>query len=326
VSIVAPVEGALLAQVLDADYAEGHHDLTRRAFTTYHTALSKAPWARRHQDVVALVDEQGRVLASARRSRIAGAVDGRPVEICVIGASAIGSRAARLGGADDGGAQWELIEHLIDAAPAEGADVALVSSARASIPDGYQRLPLLEVELRVTESPRHGAPMTMVRGGEDRDLQAIVAQGDVRARPFRFHLNRDPDLVKFAVTKKRLLAGLAPAGARQLRFVIAEEGTTAAAYLVLSVAGRAWMIEECGDRDASGARVGAMLQALIAEYPAERRPVIRAWLPPGFVPPQVTILSSHPAGELLLVRSLNPAITLPALAAADVLYWHSDVP
>jgi hypothetical protein len=30
------------------------------------------------------------------------------------------------------------------------------------------------------------------------------------------------------------------------------------------------MIEECGDRDPSGARVGAILQALIAREPAKR--------------------------------------------------------
>ena len=109
--------------------------------------------------------------------------------------------------------------------------------------------------------------MTMVRGGEERDLAAIVAMGRVRADPFRFHLDRDIDLVQYAITRKRLLAGLGSADARQLHFFIAEEGTTAAAYVVVSVAGRTWTLEECGDRDASGARVGALLQALIAREP-----------------------------------------------------------
>jgi hypothetical protein len=35
----------------------------------------------------------------------------------------------------------------------------------------------------------------------------------------------------------------------------------------------------------AGARVGAILQAVVAREPAERRPVIRAWLPPHFLPP-----------------------------------------
>jgi hypothetical protein len=88
--------------------------------------------------------------------------------------------------------------------------------------------------LNVTESSWHGAPMTLIRGGEDRDLAAIVAMGQARALQFRFHLECDVEFVKYAITKKRLLAGLGPAGARQLLFVIAEEGITAAAYAVIS--------------------------------------------------------------------------------------------
>lgn len=128
--------------------------------------------------------------------------------------------------------------------------------------------------------------MTLIRRGEERDLATIVVTGQVRATPFRFHLDRDVDFVQYAVTNKRLLAGLGTAGARQLHFFIAEEGITAAAYVVVSIVGDIWTIEECGDRDPSGARVGAILQALIAREPVERRPTIRAWLPPRFGPPQ----------------------------------------
>jgi hypothetical protein len=48
--------------------------------------------------------------------------------------------------------------------------------------------------------------MTMVRGGEERDLAAIVAMGRARAEPCRFHLDRDVDFVQYAITSKRLLA------------------------------------------------------------------------------------------------------------------------
>jgi hypothetical protein len=183
----------------------------------------------------------------------------------------------------------------------------------------------MDVELRVAESSRRGAPMTLVRGGEDRDLAAIVAMGNARATQFRFHLNRDVDLVKYAITKKRLLAGLGSPGVRQLQFVIAEEGITAAAYVVISIAGGTWTIEECGDRDPSAARVGAILQALIAREPSERRPVIRAWLPPGLVPPQVTILSAPPSEEIVMLKILGATTEQPRLSAADVLYWRSDI-
>ena len=94
---------------------------------------------------------------------------------------------------------------------------------------------------------------------------------------------------------------------------------------MISIAGGIWTIEECGDRDPSAARVGAILQALIAREPAERRPVIRGWLPPGLVPPQVTILSAQPSGEVVMMKVLSATIEQPRLSAADVLYWRSDI-
>jgi hypothetical protein len=133
------------------------------------------------------------------------------------------------------------------------------------------------------------------------------------------------DFVQYAIARTRLLAGLGAAGARQLHFFIAEEGITAAAYVVISIAGDLWTIEACGDRDPSGARVGAILQALIAREPVERRPTIRAWLPRGFVPPQVTIVSATPSAEVMVVRSLGKTDVRPPLSGDDVLYWRSDV-
>jgi hypothetical protein len=192
-------------------------------------------------------------------------------------------------------------------------------------PNGFEVVSTTEAELSVAESLRHGAPMTLIRGGEERDLAAVVAMGQVRARPFRFHLDRDVDFVQYAITKKRLLAGLGPARERQLHFFIAEEGITAAAYVVVSVVGSTWTIEECDDRDPSGARVGAILQALIAREPVERRPTIRAWLPRGFVPPQVTIVSARPSACVMMVRTLGSAIAQPRLSGDDVLYWRGDI-
>ena len=90
------------------------------------------------------------------------------------------------------------------------------------------------------------------------------------------------------------LAGLGTLGARELHFFIAEEGITAAAYVVISVVGREWTIEECGDRDGSGARVGALLQALIAREPIERRPRSGAGLPHVFVHPRFESSRQHP--------------------------------
>jgi hypothetical protein len=184
---------------------------------------------------------------------------------------------------------------------------------------------MTDVDIGVAEPSRRGAPMTLIRGGEERDLAAVVAMGRIRADPFRFHLDRDVDFVQYVITRKRLLAGLGTAGARQLHFFIAEEGITAAAYVVVSIVGDMWTLEECGDRDPSGARVGAILQALIAREPVERRPTIRAWLPRGFIPPQVTIVSAKPSEPVMMVRAIESTVLEPRLSTGDVLYWLSDM-
>ena len=78
--------------------------------------------------------------------------------------------------------------------------------------------------------------MTLIRSGEARDVAAIEAMGRVRANPFRFHLDSRRRSHSARNHEKRPLAGLGPPGARQLHFFIAEEGVTAAAYVVISVA------------------------------------------------------------------------------------------
>jgi hypothetical protein len=280
----------------------------------------KTAWGRAHQRRFALV-EATELLAGATQYNLAGILDQRSVRVCGIGA--VFTESAHRGC----GHARALVERLLAEAAQEGADVALLFSDMGSAwceRNGFERIPTTVVDLAVAQSPRHGAPMTLVRGGEDRDLAAIAAMGQVRAVPFRFHLDRDSELVQYAITKKRLLAGLGSAGSHQLQFFIAEEGITAAAYVVISVVGSTWTIEECGDRDPSGARVGAILQALIAREPVERRPSIRGWLPPGLVPPQISIVSANPSPEVMMVRCLGSTL-VERLSGQDVLYWRSDV-
>ena len=267
----------------------------RQAFGRFHAARMKTSWGSRHQRRFALV-EGNEILASAERYDLAGVFDGRPVRVCGIGS--VFTEPSRRGS----GHACRLVDALLDDAEREGAEVALLFppiDIDDDVRRGFQPMPLIDLSLGVTESSRHGAPMTAVRGGEERDLAAIVAMGKVRAEAFRFHLERDVDFVQYAITTRRLLAGLGSAHSRKLQFFIAEEGITAAAYVVISVVGDLWTVEECGDRDASGARVGALLQALIAREPGEPRPTIRAWLPPHFLPPQFTITSAVPSTETI---------------------------
>jgi hypothetical protein len=320
---VVPADGLILERVLDLHHRlRWTHGLTRHSYGRLEIAQSKTAWGGRRRQRVALLDDDTNVLASATRYHVAGVLDQCPVRVCAIGEVIADARH----GADD--RARSLIEWLVADGTQGGADVALLFSDADSLgrlPDGFEPIPSPQVTLDVAQSPRHGAPMALIRGGEARDYQAIVAMGQVRAAPFRFHLDRDIDLLEYAIINKRLLAGLAPEGTRQLHFFIAEEGITAAAYVIISVAAGAWTIEECGDRDPSGARLGAMLQALIAREPAERRPLIQGWLPPGFIPPQVTILSAQSSVHIG-IRPLGSVATRLGLSAGDVLYWPGDIP
>jgi GNAT superfamily N-acetyltransferase len=319
---LVPAEGGILAQILDASHEIWHDGLTRAGYGRFYHAQQLTAWGDAHLTRSALVDGP-RVLASAKEYAFQGVLDGRAIRI--VGIGAVFTQPAHRGS----GHARDLIERLIARAAGRGADLALLFSEIG--PDYYARLdftvvPTVDRTLTVVMSDRHGAPATMIRAGDDRDLAGIVAMNRVRAEPFRFHLDRDRDLVTYAITKKRLLAGFGPFGLRELQFFVAEEGTTGVAYVVVSVRGGAWTLEECGDRDPSGARVGAILQALIARQPAEQHPAIRARLPPGFVPPQVTIAAPRPSSEIMMVRPLN-AMAEPArtLTEQDVLYWYSDL-
>lgn len=283
-------------------------------------ARARSPWGASHRRRSALV-QGAELLAWAEQRRLTGVIDQQPVTICAVGGVGTDPRHRHAGHAR------ALVEQLFREATCEGIDVALLfaDAGRFDVPDGFEVIPAIECELEVAESPRHGAPMTLVRSGEDRDLAAIVAMGQTLGTRFRFRIERDVDLVKDAITRKRLLAGLSAPGRRQLQFVIAEEGITAAAYMVLTVVGRTWTIEEYGDRDPSAARVGAILQALIARDPTEERPVITARVPTGFVPPQVTLQTCRPAAPLMMVRSLRSSDRWPRLGSEDVLSWHGDI-
>lgn len=319
-------DGSVLERVLECRDRARHNGLTRAAARTFHAARMGTSWGARSQRSYALL-EGDRMLASAERYALSGVLDGHAVDVC-----GIGSVCAEPASGDPAYAR-ALVEALVNDAARRGAAMALLfpndvdggtGSARDEH-DQFQALVMTDVTLVVTESPRHGAPMTAVRGGEPRDLAAIVAMGRTRAAPVRFHLERDVDFAQYVLTTRRLLAGLGPTRARQLQFFIAEEGITAAAYVIVSVAGDVWTLEECGDRDPAGARVGALLQALIAREPNQRRPTIRGWLPPGFLPPQLTIVSSMPLAAVIGIRRLGGRPIDPPLSVDDVLFWRNDL-
>jgi hypothetical protein len=163
----------------------------------------------------------------------------------------------------------------------------------------------------------------LVRAGDDRDLPALSAMHEVRAAPAFFSLRRDVPQIHYAIAKKRLQSGLGPPGRRLTEFFVAEEGASAVAYVVITVSAGGWTLEEAGDRDPAAARLGAMLQVLLAREPSLGVPPIRTWWPRGFpVPPQLRLARPVPSRDLFMVRALAD-VKLPE-RADDVFYWRSD--
>ena len=311
-------EGALLDRIFDNTCPIWSEGLTRAAYGQWNSAQLKTPWGSRHLQRFALVDEQGNLLASAKRYRHHVRLDGR--ECWMAGIGAVFTPEAQRGR----GHATRLIELLIERERDAGALLAgLFSEIGAEF---YQRLgfrivPLDEVTVNVTL--KGGSPAMLVRSGVERDLAHIAAMHVARTAGVRFALQRDASVIHYALSKKRLLAGLGPPGLRQVEFFVAEEGASAVAYVLLSENANGWTLEEAGDRDPAGARIGAMLQVLMAREPAHRTPLIRAWWPRSMpVPPQLELTDRSDSRDVFMVRPLAD-VAIPE-TADDVFYWRSD--
>jgi hypothetical protein len=170
---------------------------------------------------------------------------------------------------------------------------------------------------------KDGAPAMLVRAGVEADYAAICAMHAARTAGAGFALRRDRPALHYAVSKKRLFAGLSSPGTRQFEFFVTEEGSTAVAYAVFSQNQHGWTLEEAGDRDPAGARLGGMLQVLVAREPSHRPPIIRAWWPRSFpVPPQLRLGRRTDPKDILMLRALAD-LRLPS-RADKVFYWRSD--
>ena len=313
--------GPLLDQALRHTFAQWGGGLTPEAWTRYDRALARLPWGRAHREHVALMDG-GRLVAVAKRHELSARIDARIRRVLGIGAVYTPPELRRRGAAS------ALIEHVLAAAETDGFEFALLFSEIG--PAFYERfdfvpVPLVETTLGV-RTGRGGAPAVLLRGGDDRDLPHVMEMNATRAAPARWALDRTEEFLKYTIARRRLFAGLGPAGARQVEFLVTEEGHQAVAYLVATIQDGAWTIEECGDRDPGGARLGAMLQVMLAREPAEAAPVIRAWWPHGWTPPQLDLLATRPTREVMMLRPLTDRVLpLPPLDSREVLYWHGDL-
>lgn len=311
-------EGALLERILDLTYPIWHEGLTRQGYRAWNIAQSRTPWARTRLARLALVDADGRLLATLKRYRHDVRLDGRDGWMCGLGAIFTPPDLRGRGHATT------LVEQVLDAARREGALLAgLFSEIGAEFYArlGFRPVPVDEVTVAVER--RTGAPAMLVRAGEERDVPALADMHATRTAAARFALRRDVEAIRFALARKRLFAGLSAPGTRQVEFFVAEEGAAAVAYVVLTANQYGWTLEEAGDRDPAAARLGGILQVLVAREPSHRTPLIRAWWPRMFpVPPQVRLVDRAEACDLFMVRPLADVET-PA-SADDVFYWRSD--
>jgi hypothetical protein len=309
---------SLRERIQDATFPIWNEGLTRPAYSQWNEAQMRTAWGRERLHRLALVSNTGQWLASLKRYRFDARLDDAPIEM--VGLGAVFTPAAHRG--------QSYASHAVEAVLTEEAARATTLAALFSEigRDYYERhgfiaVPLEEVTLAV--SRKDGAPAMLVRAGSEADLANIAAMHAARAATARFTLLRSPELIQFSISKKRLLAGLGPSGMRRTEFFVAEEGLAAAAYVVISVDERGWFLEEAGDRDPAAARLGAMLQVLLAREPSEQAPPIRAWWPPGLpVPPQVAISSRREPDDVFMVRPLRDRIR--PLSSSEVFYWHSD--
>ena len=311
-------EGALLERVLDSTYPVWHDGLSRHAYSQWNAAQLRTPWGRERLTRVALVDHGGRLLASAKRYRYDVRIDGLDGWMCGIGAVLTPPEHRGQGHAA------RLIEHMVDEAQREGALVAgLFSEIGEAYYSrlGFGRVPMDEVTVNVTL--KGGAPAMLVRAGTEQDYDAICTLHATRAAEARFALRRDRQALHYAISKKRLFAGLSTPGTRALEFFVAEEGATAVAYVLLSRNQYGWTLEEAGDRDPAGARLGGMLQVLAAREPSQEPPLIRAWWPPSFsVPPQIVLSRRTDPSDVFMLRPLDGSHY--DWNSNAVFYWRSD--
>jgi len=315
---LVPAQHQLLERILDESYPIWNEGLTRQAYGQWNIAQARTPWGSRNLDRVALVDDAGALLASAKRYRFAARLDQRDVKVLGIGAVFTPPDRRQHGHAS------ALIQQLIDEARADGMDAALLFSEIGT--PFYERLAFKPVpvdEVRISVKLQRGSPAMLVRPGHEKDLPALSAMHDVRSAAGGFALRRDVSHIQFMLARKRLLAGLGPVGRRSMEFHVTEEGASAVAYVMLSVDANGWTLVEAGDRDPAGARLGAMLQVLLAREPSVPTPPIRAWWPRQFqVPPQLEIVERHNAVDVMMMRPLSD-ITPPS-SADEVFYWRSD--
>lgn len=325
VSLSPSAHAPVLARIMEATYPIWNEGLSFDGYVRWNLVQGKTPWGTAHLSRVALMDDDT-VLASAKWYDIEARLDGKPVRILGIGA--VFTPAAERGR----GRAPELLAQMMAKAAGEGYDAAVLFSEIGA--EYYERLGFAVIPrdtLTLDVIQKKGAPASLVRAGNETDLRHLAELHEISDAFARFSPRRTQDLIHFAVQKRRTMSALAPLGTRTTEFYVSEEGNHAVAYVLISrgptgnlADGPETMwLDACGDRDPTGARVGAILQVLLAREPTETPPPLRAWLPDNWLPPQVRIASRAPAEDIMMIKPLGKT-ALPKLHGSEVIWWRGD--
>ena len=144
-------EGVVLQQILEATHPLWADGLSPHAYARYNDAQMRTPWGKDRLRRYALVDEAGRLLSTAKRYDLAVRLDGREIE--AVGLAAVFTPLEERGN----GYAPVIIERLIDAARADGAELAILFSeigTRYYRRLGFLTVPQRELTLSVAEKPR----------------------------------------------------------------------------------------------------------------------------------------------------------------------------
>jgi ribosomal protein S18 acetylase RimI-like enzyme len=310
-------DAARIEEVLDGTYPIWNEELTRDAYSRWNRAQMDTGWGREHLRRLALLDGD-MLLASAKRYDFDAVIDGQPAT--VLGVGAVFTPVDQRGR----GHASMLVDAMCADAIARGCSHALLFSeigARFYERHGFVVMPADEITLEVAPH-RGGAPAILVRSGERADLEHVAEISMRYARDAEFSLVRSAAMIEYGITRRRLLAGLGPAGLRRLEFFVSEEGNRAVAYVVLLHGKHGVVLEDCGDRDPSGARIGAMLQVLSARTPAEPPLRVRTRLPATLRPPQLRVIEARQiSSDVMMIKPLIPGAVVPR----SHVYWQLDV-
>lgn len=318
-------DAAMQARILEATYPIWNEGLTSDGYARWNTVQLRTPWGAGHLRRVALVDGDD-LLASAKWYDLDVMLDGKSLRVLGIGAVFTPAHHRGQGHAAD------LMYQMMSEATSTGYDAAVLFSEIGA--EYYERMGFTAIARETSTLEviqKKGAPASLVRAGDDTDLKHLSSLHDSGDAFARLWLRRSPELVQFSVQKRRTLSALAPLGSRTTEFYVSEEGNHAVAYVLVTRGPSGnhadgpdtmWL-QACGDRDPSGARVGAILQVLLARTPAEVPPTLLGWLPAGWAPPQVRIASRAPAEEILMIKALGNT-ELPTLHGSEVTWWHAD--